>query len=1347
MATRTISTKLAIEGESEWRATLSSINSTLKAQASELKLVEAQYQTSANSMAALTAKGEALNTLYKTQQDKVTALKSALENAQAAEKKWVDEKERLKNEIAENNKKLEELRKTTGDTSEEEKKLTDANKELNSQLDVCEAKITAAGKGVDSWQTQLNNAQIKLYDYDAQLKLNNEYLDEAKNSHDECATSIDRFGNRVEEGTNSVTELKDALAAAGLIAALKTLADMMESCVTSSTAFESAMAGVKRTVGGTDEFIGEMGDHFKELSTQIPITTSELGNIATTAGQLGVARDRVEGFTVVMAKLATTTDLTADNAATLLAQFSNITGVTDYERLGSTVADLGDATATTASKVVEMSKGMAAAASVAGASATDVLGISAAVGSLGIEAMAGSTAMSTLFTNLQKAVETGKKLEGFASVAGMSARDFKKAWGEDAAGALTAFIEGLSDTERNGKSAIVVLNELGITNQRQTKAILGLSEAGDLLSRTIRQSSNAWEANTALSDKAAIMYGTTEAKLTMLSNAADNAKIAVGDKLTPAIGKLADIGTGALDWATGLLENSGALVPVLGSLATGLGVVAVGATVAAFATSKLGKAIIETTVAAAANPWLLAAGAVAALGTAIFAMAMNADDGIPSVKELTSAARDLHGALNDNSGFSDDLAHIEATSSVANGYIDTLKRLESQGELTTAQQTLWHDTLVMLVQTVPELSEYIDIQNGKIDGGTAALERHVSALEADAKAEAYKERMTEIYAKRAEAEIEIAENTIKLEKATEAYGERQKELNELLERGEISFDDYNTQLDVAHGEVEVYEKAVKKGTDALDEYNENVGDTEEALKRLAGITDDATEAIDNNTDATNSNGDAHDAASGAISSTAGMLSDLAVAYDEAKASAEESIEKQIGLFDEFSVKASSDMDTIAEMQKRWAEQTESLAQYTENLQKAAIYGIDEGLVKSLSDGSAESAGYLAAIIKDIEEAGGSTEGLSDAAQETVDSFNQSFADRKQAMEDFSETAAALETDFQGVVEVIGQAAADADFSGVTTAIDEAFDTAFANVGKKSEEVGKTFPAGLAQGITDGASAVAEAASSAAEGGTKAVESTWDSHSPSRVGEGLGRNFDLGIAQGITQETKSIIEAAKTAAKELENSTKSAAQNAVKSFDAEFKPIDAKTQATLKSLKTNATRTMSSLPNAMYSVGQESVNGMIRGINNRSGPLYRTMTSVVNTAIARARSAAATASPSKKTTKIFEDVGEGMVVGLEHKKQKVADTAQGVVDNALHLDTSGMIAAMRTTINERMPTVRTRESSISPRDIAEAVRDALKDLNTKNGDTYVTINSPERMSEREAAREFRRVQRDLTLGYG
>ena len=127
-------------------------------------------------------------------------------------------------------------------------------------------------------------------------------------------------------------------------------------CSKAAAEFETNMAAVKRTVGGDDSFIKGLGESFKQMSTEMPITASELAQIATTAGQLGIAQDNVETFTTVMAKLATTTDLSADNAATMLAQFANITGVTDYERLGSAVAALGDSTATTASKVVDMSQ-------------------------------------------------------------------------------------------------------------------------------------------------------------------------------------------------------------------------------------------------------------------------------------------------------------------------------------------------------------------------------------------------------------------------------------------------------------------------------------------------------------------------------------------------------------------------------------------------------------------------------------------------------------------------------------------------------------------------------------------------------------------------------------------------------------------------------------------------------------------------------------------------------------------------------------------------------------------------------------------------------------------------------
>ena len=351
-----------------------------------------------------------------------------------------------------------------------------------------------------------------------------------------------------------------ALQTAGVIKGLEAVYDTLKECATAAAQFETSMAGVKRTVGGSDEFISGLGETFKQLSTEIPITADELASIATTAGQLGIAQENVQTFTTVMAQLGTTTDLTADSAATMLAQFANITGTTDYERLGSTVAALGDSTATTASKVVEMSQGMAAAASQAGMSERDILAIAAAVGSLGIEAASGSTSMSTLITTLYKATETGNKLEEFASVAGMSAEQFKQSWGEDAVGTMNKFIQGLNDTERNGRSAVVILDELGIKNVRQTKAILGLASAGDLLSNTINQANSAWEKNTALGEKAGVMYNTTEAKLTMLENAANNVKISIGDAITPMIASVAEGLTSLLQPVAEFIEANPALV-------------------------------------------------------------------------------------------------------------------------------------------------------------------------------------------------------------------------------------------------------------------------------------------------------------------------------------------------------------------------------------------------------------------------------------------------------------------------------------------------------------------------------------------------------------------------------------------------------------------------------------------------------------------------------------------------------------------------------------------------------------------------------------------------------------------
>lgn len=85
MANREIKTKVAIDGEKEYKESLKNINSALGTLKSELKLVESQYAGQANSYAALSAKGDVLSRMYDQQKEKVKAAAEQLEKAKKAQ--------------------------------------------------------------------------------------------------------------------------------------------------------------------------------------------------------------------------------------------------------------------------------------------------------------------------------------------------------------------------------------------------------------------------------------------------------------------------------------------------------------------------------------------------------------------------------------------------------------------------------------------------------------------------------------------------------------------------------------------------------------------------------------------------------------------------------------------------------------------------------------------------------------------------------------------------------------------------------------------------------------------------------------------------------------------------------------------------------------------------------------------------------------------------------------------------------------------------------------------------------------------------------------------------------------
>ena len=538
--------------------------------------------------------------------------------------------------------------------------------------------MLAKAKAVDDLKAKQEGLEKKLQSTGEALQEEGVNLDNLENESKQAAQEVEGLRNEQEalseSSGNAAQGIMELVSAVGAMKILGDIADAFKECAESAIAFESSMASVKRTVGGSDSFITQLGEDFKDLSTQIPITTEELAQIASTAGQLGIEQGKVEKFTEVMAKLATTTDLTADEAATMLAQFANVTGVDDYERLGSTIAELGDSTATTASKVVQMSQGMAAAASVAGFSPTDIMAIAAAVGSLGIEAQAGSTSMSQLISTLYKATETGEKLEDFASVAGMSADQFKKSWGEDAAGTMEKFISGLNDVERNGKSAIVILDDLGINNVRQQKAILGLANAEGLLGRTITQANSAWNQNTALNAKAAVMYETTEAKLTMMNNSVDNVKTAIGDAFTPVIGAAADALTGMLGPVADFIEQNPALVQGLGTAIAVIGGLTA-AVVGYTAVAKIATAVSAALSASMAHFLLIGAGIAAVVG--LFTGLASALSGSQqSMQQLDEEFDTMNATFAENQNIVDLCEKYKQLSGDASSFVDSTKKLE-----------------------------------------------------------------------------------------------------------------------------------------------------------------------------------------------------------------------------------------------------------------------------------------------------------------------------------------------------------------------------------------------------------------------------------------------------------------------------------------------------------------------------------------------------------------------------------------------------------------------------------------------------------------------------------------------
>ena len=371
-------------------------------------------------------------------------------------------------------------------------------------------------------------------------------LKDSQTQIEKFAKSMDDVGKKVADmGTSLSLFVTGPLLAVGGTS-LKAASD-----------FESAFAGVRKTVDATEEEFAMFEQGFRDMAKTMPQAATEITRVGEAAGQLGIQNDAILDFTKTMVNLGVATDLSSDQAAMALARFATITQMPqeNFERLGSTIVGLGNNLAATESEIVEMGLRIAGAGTTIGMSESDILSFAGALTAMGINAESGGTAFSKLMINIAQSVATGSAdLNGFATTAGMTVDQFSELFEKDASMAISYFIDGLGKMNDAGVNVFGVIDDLGLSEVRLRDALLRSASASDVLFDSLEIGRTSWEENNALTKEAEERYKTFASQLQIFKNNITDIAITIGGPLMEA--------------ANGLLEQARPLIDMVADLAT-----------------------------------------------------------------------------------------------------------------------------------------------------------------------------------------------------------------------------------------------------------------------------------------------------------------------------------------------------------------------------------------------------------------------------------------------------------------------------------------------------------------------------------------------------------------------------------------------------------------------------------------------------------------------------------------------------------------------------------------------------------------------------------------------------------
>lgn len=964
-----------------------------------------------------------------------------------------------------------EINETSGSTEalEREKlKLEQRISDTSTRLEQQKQKLEATGAKLKEAGVDTSNLSQK----DAELTQQIKALQEEQ---DKAADSAASFGAKSAQAFGAIQQ---AIAAAGVAAALKEIAEAYQECISIAADFEETMSTVEALSGASADEMEELNAMAKELGATTKFTATESAEAMTYMAMAGWdATEMLSGMDGVLQlaaasgeDLALVSDIVTDNLTAFGLTAADTAHFSDVLAAAATNSN------TSVSIMGETFKNCAAIAGALNYSIDDVAVAVGLMANAGVKGSNAGTALKNTFNGLLSGVTlTGSALgeyEFTAVKADGTMKDFASTIEE-----LRGCFDQMTEAER-------VENAQAIAGERTYNGLLAILNATDEEYASL--SASIADCSGAAATMAAIKLDNLNGELTLMNSAWDALKTTIGEQFIPEMRTLYGVGTDVFGVLDDFVQEHPALVKAVTAFIAVVGAAVVALTAYAAIIKVVQALNLAALFTGPAAPVVALIGGVAALTAGIVALVSAANEGVPSVKELTEAAQDMREAMDEaNATYEETATQTLATAQVAGIYIDKLEELEASLGDNASQNQEYQNILSLLARTVPELSAYIDEENHTIEGGTEALRAHTEAWKKDAETQAYQEYLNSLYDEYSAVMTESAENSIKLtqaqikletaEKNRDAALERMNELSqEAYDQGGMltqeyydlqnSLYGYNDEINQAEKTIKNLNKAMAEDADAVAAAEAEIEGAEDAVARLTDVTEEQTAA---------SEAAAAQAAEldGVIGGVTEQMAALAEAYGEAYDAALESISGQYDLWDKaetvVATSAGSINSALESQIAYWQNYNANLQSLTER--SSDIAGLSD-MIASFADGSQESVNAIA--------------GMASASDADLSAMVSNWQTLQAEQEAAAGSVADLKTDFTATMDELQEELA-ADIKAM-------------DLGTEAAESGKATIQGFINGATAMQPQVEAAYARIAQAAMAAIDSQLDIHSPSRV---------------------------------------------------------------------------------------------------------------------------------------------------------------------------------------------------------------------------------------------------------